>query len=115
MVRVKSGVIAHKRKKTLLKSTKGFRWGRKSKPRAAKEAMLHAGAHAYQGRKEKKRVFRKLWTVQLGAAVKEYSLSYSKFIKLLKDSKIEMDRKVLAELAKSHKEIFKQIVEKIKE
>ena len=112
MARVKSGVIAHKRKKNVLKHTKGFKWGRKSKFRQAHEAILHASVHSYRGRKEKKRDFRKLWTVQIGAAAKEDSMSYSQLIKLLKDKHIELDRKVLAELARDYNEIFKEIIAK---
>jgi large subunit ribosomal protein L20 len=114
MARVKSGVIAHKRKKNVLKHTKGFKWGRKSKFRQAHEAVLHASVHSYRGRKEKKRDFRKLWTVQIGAAAKEYSISYNQLIKLLKEHHIELDRKVLSELAQNYNDIFKEIVTKIK-
>ena len=68
MTRVKRGVNAHKRREKVLAYTKGFRWGRKSKERAAKEALLHAWTHAFRGRKEKKRVMRSLWTVKINAA-----------------------------------------------
>ena len=70
MPRVKRGTIANKRRHNVLKRTKGFTWGRKSKERAAKEALLHAGAHAFRGRKEKKRNFRMLWSVKINAAVR---------------------------------------------
>jgi large subunit ribosomal protein L20 len=110
MPRVKRGVIANKRRRNVLKQTKGFRWGRKSKERAAKEALLHAGAHAFRGRKEKKRNFRTLWNVKIGAAVREQGMSYSRFIDALKKNKIELDRKVLADLAENEPEIFKKVV-----
>jgi large subunit ribosomal protein L20 len=114
MPRVKRGVIANKRRRNVLKNTKGFRWSRKSKERAAKEALLHAWTHAFRGRKEKKRDFRALWNVKIGAMVREEGLSYSKFIGALKKSKIELDRKVLADLAEHEPEVFKKIVAAVK-
>lgn len=113
MVRVKRGVSAHKRRKNLLKRVKGFKWGRKSKYRAAKEALLHAGVHSYKDRKAKKREFRRLWQIQINALSKELGLPYNKLIHGLKEKKIELDRKILSELAKRHPEIFKKIVEEI--
>lgn len=111
MTRVKRGKIAHKRRKHVLQHAKGFRWGRKSKYRAAKEALMHGWTHAFRGRKEKKRTFRRLWNVQINAAARENSLTYGKFINLLKKNKIALDRKVLAQLAIEHPEIFNKIVE----
>ena len=115
MVRVKRGKTAHKRRKNLLKHVKGFRWGRKSKYRLAKEALLHAWKYAFRDRRTKKREFRKLWQVQINAACREKEISYSKFIHGLKKNKIELDRKILAELAQKKPEIFEKIVEKVKE
>ncbi len=114
MVRVKRGTIAHKRRKRLLKQAKGFRWGRKSKYRLAKEALYHAWTHAYRGRKEKKRNFRTLWQTQINAACRQYGISYSKFIAGLKKNKIELNRKILAELAQNHPKIFQSVLEKVK-
>jgi large subunit ribosomal protein L20 len=114
MVRVKTGKISHKRREKLLKYTKGFRWGRKSRLRAAKEAILHAWSHAYRDRKRKKREFRRLWQIQINAACREQGLSYSKFIHGLKEKKIELDRKILAQIAQNHPEIFEKIVEEVK-
>ena len=114
MVRVKRGKTAHKRRKKVLKKTKGFRWGRKSKYKAAKEALLHAQKYAFRDRKTKKREFRKLWQIQIGVACKQQGLSYSKFIHALKENKIELDRKILSGLAKNHPDIFEKIVEKVK-
>lgn len=114
MTRVKRGVRAHKRRKNILKYTKGFRWGRKSKVRQAKEALLHAWTHAFVDRKKKKRVFRQLWNVQINAAVRPYGLNYSRFIQGLKKNKIELDRKILAQLAQEQPKVFEQIVEKVK-
>jgi large subunit ribosomal protein L20 len=114
MVRVKRGKIAHKRRKQLLKYAKGFRWGRKSKYRAAKQALMKAWKYAYRDRKTKKREFRKLWQIQINAACRQAGISYSRFIYGFKKNKIELDRKILAQLAQSHPEIFQKIVEKIK-
>jgi len=114
VVRVKSGKISHKRREKLLKYTKGFRWGRKSKLRAAKEALLHAWTYAYRDRRNKKREFRRLWQIQINAACREHGLSYSKFIYGLKQKKIELDRKILATIVQKHPEIFTKIVEEIK-
>ncbi len=114
MPRVKRGTIAHKRREKVLKLTKGFRWGRKSKERAAKEALLHALPRAFRGRKEKKRVFRRLWNVRVNAAVRVEGLSYSKFINALKRKNIRLDRKILADLAANEPQVFKKIVESVK-
>jgi len=114
MVRVKRGKIARKRRKHLLKYAKGFRWGRKSKYRAAKEALMHAWSYAYRDRRTKKREFRKLWQIKINAATRNLGLPYSKFINLLKKNKIELDRKILAELAMKRPEIFEKIVKKVK-
>lgn len=114
MVRVKSGKISHKRRKKLLKSTKGFSWGRKSRLRGAKEAILHAWTYVYRDRRAKKREFRKLWQIQINAACREHGLSYSKFVHALKQENIELDRKILAQLVQEQPEIFAKIVEKIK-
>jgi large subunit ribosomal protein L20 len=114
MVRVKRGKASLKRRKNVLKYTKGFRWGRKSKFRAAKTALLHAWEYAYRDRKRKKGDFRKLWQIQINAACRESGLSYSKFIAGLKKNKIGLDRKVLSSLAQNHPEIFKKILEEAK-
>ena len=114
MTRVKRGVIAAKRRRNVLKYTKGFRWGRKSKERAAKEALLHAWSHAFRGRKEKKRDFRALWNVKINAGVRSEGLTYSKFIAGLKRKNIQLDRKILADLAEHEPAVFKKIVEAVK-
>lgn len=114
MVRVKKGETAKKHRKHLLKYAKGFRWGRKAKYRAAKEALMHAWEYAYRDRKAKKREFRKLWQIQINAACRQQGLSYSRFIYGLKKNKIELDRKILSNLARNHPEIFKKILEKVK-
>ena len=114
MSRVKRGVMVRKKHKKLLKLTKGYRHGRKNLVKVAQQAAFRAGQHAYRDRRNKKRVFRALWIVRLNAAVRAQGLTYSKFIKLLKDNKIELDRKVLADLALNNPEEFTKIVEKVK-
>jgi large subunit ribosomal protein L20 len=114
MPRVKGGVGATKRRNKTLKYTKGFSWGRKSKERAAKEALLHAWSHAFRGRKEKKRNARRLWSVKINAASRaETSMSYSKLIAALKKKKIALDRKILADLAEHEPKVFKKILEAV--
>jgi len=115
MPRVKRSVNANKRRKNLLKHAKGFKWGRSTKYRAAKEALLHAWTYMYRDRRTKKREFRRLWQIKINAAVNAEGLKYSKFIKGLKDKNIELDRKILSDLAQSEPEVFKKIVAKIKD
>lgn len=114
MVRVKKGVHALKKRRKVLKQAKGFRWGRKNKERLAREALLHAGPHAFSGRKLKKRNFRKLWQTKIGAAAKAGGISYSKFIFALAQKNIGLDRKVMAELAEKHPQIFAKVMETVK-
>jgi len=113
MPRVKRGKSHLKRRKRLLKTTKGYRWGRKKKVKLAKPAQLKAGVYAYRDRRNKKRDKRSLWQVKINAAVRPEGLSYSKFINLLKKNKIELDRKVLADFAENHPKVFKAIVEEV--
>jgi large subunit ribosomal protein L20 len=114
MPRVKRGTIANKKRKRTLKRTKGFRWDRKSKERAAKEALLHSLSRKFKGRKEKKRVYRTLWNVKINAAVREEGMSYSRFIDALHKKGVKLDRKVLATIAETEPEVFKKIVEFVK-
>lgn len=114
MPRVKRGTIATKKRRAILKYTKGFRWGRKSKERAAKEALLHAWEHAFRGRKEKKRNFRALWNVKINAASRSAGLSYSRLIPALKKHNIKLDRKILADLAQNEPKAFQKIIETVK-
>jgi large subunit ribosomal protein L20 len=114
MVRVKRGVISHRKRERLLKHAKGFKWGRKSKERYAREALLHAWTHSYVGRKHKKRDARRLWQVKIGAAARTNGISYNKLINALSKKNIELDRKILAELAEHHPKIFSTIVESAK-
>ena len=114
MTRVKRGTIAHKRRKKVIKQAKGFKWGRKSKYKLAKDALKHAWTHAYRDRRRKKRDFRQLWQIKINAACRQEGLTYSQFINKLKKAKIELDRKILAHLAEKKPAIFKKIVEKVK-
>lgn len=112
-MRIKRGTVANKKRAKLLKYTKGFRWGRKSKERAAKEALLHSWSRAFKGRKEKKRVYRMLWNVKINAASREGGMPYKTFIAGLKKHNIKLDRKILADLAQTEPAVFKKIVEKV--
>ena len=112
MARVKS--TSARRHRKFLKRAKGFKQARRVRIQAAKEALLHAGQYAYHGRKLRKRDLRSLWIVRLNAAVREEGFSYSKFIAALKKSKIELDRKILADIAVSDPATFKKIVSEVK-
>ncbi len=114
MPRVKRGKVRARKRKAFLTQTKGFKWGRKKKIRLAKPAIKKAGVYAYVDRKKKKRTNRRLWQTQLNAAVRQYGITYSQFINALLKKKIELDRKVLATLAKEHPETFKKIVDEVK-
>ncbi len=114
MARVKRGLVSHRRHKKLHDLTKGYRGGRGKLVREAKSALLHAGEYAFAGRKLRKRNMRSLWIIQLGNAVRAEGLSYSKFIAALKAKKINLDRKILAELAVNHIEDFKKIVSQVR-
>jgi large subunit ribosomal protein L20 len=114
MTRVKRGTIAHKKRESVLKKTKGFKWGRKSKERAAKEALLHAQSRMFRGRKENKRNYRALWQTQINAASRNNQTTYGKFIFALKKNKIELDRKVLAQIASKYPQVFEEIVKSVK-
>ena len=114
MTRVKRGTIAHKRREKLLKYAKGFRWGRKSKERLAREALLHAWSNSFRGRKMKKRTNRREWQVKIGAASKTSGTSYSVFMGSLAKKGILLNRKVLAELAEHHPSAFQKVLESVK-
>ena len=114
MTRVKKGVNALKTRRNILKQVKGYRFGRSTKERQAYEAIVHAGKYAFAHRRDKKADFRRLWNVRIGATLKTYGLSYSKFIHSLKKANILLDRKILADLAVNTPEIFAKVVEKVK-
>ena len=114
MPRVKRGVTAHARHKKVLALAKGYRGRRKNVYRVAKQAVMKAGQYAYRDRRQRKRQFRQLWIVRINAGARENGLSYSKFMNGLKRAAIELDRKVLADLAVFDKAAFAQLVEKAK-
>jgi len=114
VTRVKRGTTANKRRKKIIKMAKGFKWGRKAKYKAAKDALRHAWTYAFRDRKRKKRDFRQLWNIKINAASRERDLTYSQFINRLKKAKIEIDRKILAQLAEKQPEIFSKIIERVK-
>lgn len=114
MARVKRGLMVRKRHKKILKTTKGFRHGRKNLIKRAKEAALKAGTYAYRDRRRKKREIRSLWIIKINAACRQHGIRYSQFIAGLAKAKIDLDRKILADLAENHPEEFTKIVEKVK-
>lgn len=113
-MRVKRGTTHVKRRKRLLKQTKGFKWGRKNKIKLAKTAVLKAGAHAFRDRRVKKRTARRLWNIKINAGARQHGFSYSRFMNALKKAKIELDRKSLADLAENHPKYFEEIVKSVK-
>lgn len=115
MPRVKRGTTHVKKRKKLLKQTKGYKWGRKNLIRLASTASTLAGAHAYKDRRLKKRNMRGLWQIKINAFARENGLSYSKLINQLKKNKVELDRKILADLATNNKKVLKSIIEEVKE
>lgn len=114
MARVKRGIIKTKKRKKLLKLTKGFRKPFGNKKKLAKEALLHAFKYAYLGRKQKKRVMRRLWQVRLNAYLRANNLKYSEFINQLKTNKIELDRKVLSELFQKYPQVSEKLLASLK-
>ena len=114
MARVKRGVTARARHKKVLDKAKGFREARSRVYRVAKQAVIKAGQYAYRDRRTKKRLFRSLWIVRINAAAQECGLSYSRLIAGLKKASVEIDRKILAEIAYSDMPAFSAIVDKAK-
>src|SRR6185369_5644230 len=114
MTRVKRGVAAHKRRKYILARTKGFTNRRSTNAIAAREALLHADSYAYGHRRLRKRDFRKLWTIRINAASREQGLSFSKLMGELRKQKIELNKKVLAELAVRNPKAFEAVVASVK-
>lgn len=110
MARVKRGTIHSKRRARILRSTKGFRGRRKSHLREARQALIKAGQYALRDRRKKKSVFRALWHVQLSAALREHGISYSKFMHHLHTQKIDVNRKMLTELANKQPDAFRALV-----
>ncbi|MEK7120988.1 MAG: 50S ribosomal protein L20 [Patescibacteria group bacterium] len=110
MTRVKRGTQSVKTRKYTLKKVKGYRHGRKSKERQANEAISHAGSYAFAHRRDFKNDMRRLWQVRISAESKKLGISYSKFIGALKKKNVELDRKILADLAENHSQAFEAIV-----
>ena len=114
MPRVKRGVTAHARHKKILVLAKGFRGRRKNVYRIAKQAVMKAGQYAYRDRRTRKRVFRQLWIARINAASREMGVTYSRFMSGLRQLQIDLDRKVLADMAVHDPVAFGAIVEKVK-
>lgn len=114
MSRVKRGTTSVKRRRNVLHQVKGYRFGRSKKKRIAKEAIFHAGTHAFRHRKTKKRDARKLWVLRINAAARPLGMSYSALTGVLKKNGIALDRKILSTLAKDHSEIFQRLVSSLK-
>ena len=114
MPRVKRGVTAKARHKKVFEAAKGYRGRRKNVYRVAKQAVMKAGQYAYRDRRQKKRIFRVLWIARINAGARECGLSYSRFMNGLKRASVEVDRKVLADMAVFDKPAFTALVEKAK-
>jgi len=111
MTRIKRGVAAHKRRKNLLKRAKGFDNRRSTNFAAAREALLHADKYAYRDRRNKKRDFRALWLIRANAALRENSTTWSKFAGLMKKNNVQLNRKMLSELAVQYPQVFDKMVQ----
>jgi len=112
-MRVKGGIVTKRKHKKVLAKTKGMRDMRSRSVKRAKEAILKSGSNAYIDRRRKKRDFRALWNIRISAAAKNFGLSYSKFIAGLKAEKIDLDRKILAEIASKNPAVFEKIAAKV--
>lgn len=109
----RSKPISARKHRKIKKAAKGFKDARRKRVKNAKQSLLHQGQYAYVGRKQRKRNFRTLWIKRLNAAVKEHGLSYSEFVKKLKDNKIEINRKMLADIAVNDEVAFSEIIKNI--
>lgn len=114
MTRVKRGTMKNKTRKGILAMTKGYRLNRRSKEASAIDAIMHAGANAFDHRRDKKGDFRRLWNVRINAALREQGKTYSTFIGALKKQNIEIDRKILSLLANENPETFARLVAQVK-
>ena len=113
MSRVKRGTTKSKRRRNILSQVKGYRFGRGTKERVAKEAIAHAGVHAFRHRRAKKREFRNLWTLRINAASRTVGFTYSKLIGALKKKGVALDRKSLSALAKDCPETFSRLTQQL--
>ncbi len=111
MPRVKRGVHSRKRKRQVFERAKGYVGSRSKRLRVAREQLLHSGVYAYRDRRNKKRDFRRLWITRIGAAARQNGMSYSRFIRGLKDAEVDLDRKVLADIAVRDPDGFAGLVE----
>lgn len=114
MSRVKRGTVVRKKRKKLFNLTKGYKHGRKRLVKHAKQALLKAKTYEYRDRRNKKRDFRRLWIVRINAGCRKLGIKYSEFIKKLNNKKIDIDRKILADLACNNFDEFEKIVNKVK-
>lgn len=114
MTRIKRGVAAHKRRKYVLKRTKGFTNRRRTNAIAAKEALLHADSYAYAHRRLRKRDMRKLWTIRVNAAAREQGTTFSKLLGALRKQKVGINKKMLAELAVRNPKAFEAVISSVK-
>ena len=114
MTRVKSSVASRDRRRRILKAAQGYRGSRRRLYRAAKEAVMHARQYAYMHRRTRKRDFRRLWIARINAATRQLGLTYSRFISALKSSGVDLNRKVLAEIAATDSASFAKIVDAVK-
>lgn len=112
-MRVKTGVTRRQNHKRLHKATKGFRMSKHKLVKVSKEALLHAGQYAFNGRRKKKGDFREIWIMRISAALSEHNIKYSRFIQMLKKSDIALDRKMLADLALNEPKAFAEIVKTV--
>jgi len=113
-MRVKTGTVRRAAHKKVLKAAKGFWMSRHKKYKVAHEAVMHSGMYAFKGRKLRRRDMRQVWITRLNAALKPFEVSYSAFIKMMKDKKVELNRKMLSEIAINDNSSFKSIIEFIK-
>lgn len=113
MARVKRGTVHARKRAKLLKNTKGYMWGRKNRVKMAKEAIFHSGVQSLQARRKKKAVFRSKWQIVINAGVRQYGMTYSRFIDALKKANITLNRKVLAEMAAKYPAVFEGIVKMV--
>ncbi|MCR3754820.1 MAG: 50S ribosomal subunit protein L20 [Candidatus Westeberhardia cardiocondylae] len=114
MVRIKRGVIAHSRHKKILKKTKGYYGARSRSYRVAYQAMIKSHQYSYRDRKQRKRIFRKIWIMRINAAVRKYNITYSQFMHHLKKSSIIINRKIIANIAIFENTILDKLMKQIK-
>jgi large subunit ribosomal protein L20 len=114
MARVKRAVHGHKKRREVLEAAKGYYGARSRRLKVAKEQLLHSGVYAYRDRRDRKGQFRRLWITRIGAAARQHGMSYSTFIHGLKDAGIELDRKILADMAVHDPRSFESLVETVR-